>query len=226
MKKFKKLLCLALALVMIAGLIPINTQAAIRINKKQLTLKPQETEYLNLVGTTKKAKWKTSNKKVCTVDKTGMVKALKEGKATITATLGKKKFACKVTVKYTTKERLQVFRDWLVGDIWNDGLCDLSWYMTDGTDSCGDTMNVDYTVKKLEKAYKLTADYDKFINSLSDYTDIKDTWQLAKEQIDTLCLYAISFDWSTAPIEGGNKMFDTSLFSTYMNDLTDMIDNL
>ena len=46
-----------------------------------------------------KAKYKTSDKKVATVSKTGVVKAKKKGKATITVTYGKKTFECRVTVK-------------------------------------------------------------------------------------------------------------------------------
>ena len=46
-----------------------------------------------------KVKFKTSDKKVATVSAAGVVKAKKKGKATITATIGKKAFKCVVTVK-------------------------------------------------------------------------------------------------------------------------------
>lgn len=52
-------------------------------------------------ATNKAVTWKSSNKKVATVDKNGKVKALKKGTVTITATSkdNKKKATCKVTVK-------------------------------------------------------------------------------------------------------------------------------
>ncbi|MGD9560082.1 MAG: Ig domain-containing protein, partial [Oscillospiraceae bacterium] len=45
--------------------------------------------------------WKSSNKKVATVDKNGRVTAKKKGKATITVTAkkGKKKATCVITVR-------------------------------------------------------------------------------------------------------------------------------
>ncbi|MBQ9361437.1 MAG: Ig-like domain-containing protein, partial [Lachnospiraceae bacterium] len=50
--------------------------------------------------TTKNVTWKSSNKKVATVDKNGKVKGIKKGTATVTVTTkdGKKKAVCKVTV--------------------------------------------------------------------------------------------------------------------------------
>ena len=44
--------------------------------------------------------WKSSNKKVVTVDKNGVIKAVKKGTATITVkTSGGEKAVCKITVK-------------------------------------------------------------------------------------------------------------------------------
>ena len=46
-----------------------------------------------------KITYKTSNKKIATVSKTGKIKAKKKGKATITVKSGSKKVKIKVTVK-------------------------------------------------------------------------------------------------------------------------------
>ena len=46
----------------------------------------------------KKIKWKSSNKKIATVSKKGLVKAKKAGKVTITAKQGKKKAKCTIVV--------------------------------------------------------------------------------------------------------------------------------
>lgn len=50
------------------------------------------------VKTSDSVTWKTSNKKVATVNKNGVVTALKKGKVTVTATTGGKKVTCKLTV--------------------------------------------------------------------------------------------------------------------------------
>ncbi|MEE1304267.1 MAG: BspA family leucine-rich repeat surface protein [Agathobacter sp.] len=75
------------------------TVAQIAISDTKATIYKGDTRTIRLVGTKQKAKWTSSNKSVATVDKNGKVKAIKAGTATITATLGKKKFTCKVTVK-------------------------------------------------------------------------------------------------------------------------------
>ncbi|MFR4122754.1 MAG: Ig domain-containing protein, partial [Clostridium sp.] len=49
--------------------------------------------------TGQKAAFKSSNKKVATVDSKGKVKALKKGTAKITVTVGKQKATCTVKVK-------------------------------------------------------------------------------------------------------------------------------
>lgn len=50
------------------------------------------------VKTSDSVTWKTSNKKVATVNKNGVVTALKKGKVTVTATTGGKQVTCKLTV--------------------------------------------------------------------------------------------------------------------------------
>lgn len=77
----------------------VNAKAKIKLNYSELYLEKGETETLKLKGTKKKPKWSSSNKKVATVNKKGVVKAKKVGKATITAKLGKKKYKCKIIVE-------------------------------------------------------------------------------------------------------------------------------
>ena len=69
------------------------------INKKSLILKKGEKGKLKISGTSQKITWKSSNKSIAEVDKSGIVTAKKEGTATITATVLKKKYLCSVTVK-------------------------------------------------------------------------------------------------------------------------------
>lgn len=71
--------------------------------KSSLTLKAGKSEKLKVTTTPKvtgqKAVFKSSNKKVATVDANGKVKALKKGTAKITVTVGKQKATCTVKVK-------------------------------------------------------------------------------------------------------------------------------
>ena len=93
----------ALAFCMLATAVPatnVDAKAKPKLNKKKITLTVGEKVKLKVKNAgKKKVKWKTSSKKVAKVNKKGVVKAKKVGKATITAKVGKKSFKCKVTVK-------------------------------------------------------------------------------------------------------------------------------
>ncbi len=96
MKKKKKLLLIVMLIAVMA--LPITVNAAIKLNKKKVTLTVGKTVQLKVKGTKAKVKWSSSNKKIATVSSKGKVKAKKVGKATITAKIGKKKYRCKITV--------------------------------------------------------------------------------------------------------------------------------
>lgn len=69
-----------------------------KLSKEKLTMTPGQSQKIKLMGAKKKVTWKSSNSKVASV-KNGRIKAKNIGKATITATVEKKKYKCKVTVK-------------------------------------------------------------------------------------------------------------------------------
>lgn len=76
-----------------------EVNAATRINYTSIKLGQGKSKQLKLKGTSAKAKWTSSNTKIVTVNKkTGMITAVKGGKATITAKVGKRKYYCRVTV--------------------------------------------------------------------------------------------------------------------------------
>ena len=102
MKKFRKLI---LVFSVIIFLIPsFETSAATKEVKLKLstTYKIQKGEKLKLYvkgyKNSKKVKWKSSNKKIATVSKKGVVTGKKGGTCKITATIGKKKYTAKIKV--------------------------------------------------------------------------------------------------------------------------------
>jgi len=90
--------CLAAPMLMPAGVNPFSAQAA-TISKTKATIYNGKTLKLKVTGATKGVKWSSSDAKVASVDKNGLVKAKKVGKATITAQAGAQKLTCVVTVK-------------------------------------------------------------------------------------------------------------------------------
>lgn len=101
MKKLKKITVLLLAVVMVVTMLPVQTHAAskIQLNKTSTTLYVKNNTTLKISGTSKNAKWATSNRKVATVTSKGKVTAVKAGTAYIYAKIGKKTYKCKVKVK-------------------------------------------------------------------------------------------------------------------------------
>lgn len=74
------------------------TGAARRLNKSKLRLKAGTSYKLKVAGKKGNVTWRSSKKKIATVNKKGKVTAKKAGTATITAKIGKKKLRCLVTV--------------------------------------------------------------------------------------------------------------------------------
>ena len=106
MKKSRKclaLMCMILSILVFA--VPLQSQAAkAQINKRCLIICVGKKEKLKVSGTTKKVTWSSSNKKVVKVSKSGTIRGVKKGTATITAKVGKQKLKCKVKVKDAVKK--------------------------------------------------------------------------------------------------------------------------
>lgn len=79
----------------------ITAKAAAKpaLNKKSATLTVGQTFQLKMKNNKKAVKWTSSNKKVASVSGSGLVKAKKNGKATVTAKIGSKKYRCFIKVK-------------------------------------------------------------------------------------------------------------------------------
>ena len=100
MKSVKRLSAVFFALAMmitVAGA-PVEAKSNIRLSRTSVTLEKGKTVTLTVKGTTKKATWSTSNKKVATVTQKGKVTAKSKGSANIIAKVAKKKLKCSVKV--------------------------------------------------------------------------------------------------------------------------------
>lgn len=95
----KKLITLILSVALCVTFISPNTaEAAVKISKAKATMEVDSTLKLKVSGTKSKITWKTSKKTIATVNSSGIVTAKSAGQATITATVGSKKYTCKITV--------------------------------------------------------------------------------------------------------------------------------
>ena len=72
---------------------------AARISKKELILYVGDISKLRIIGTSEKVQWKSTKRKIATVDSKGKVTAKKTGKAVIMAKTDEKAYYCIVTVR-------------------------------------------------------------------------------------------------------------------------------
>ena len=110
MKKWKKIL-ISLMTVFVLAMLPAEsailpgtvcvTEAAPRISSSRLTMIKGQSRTLKITGLKKgqKITWKSSNSKIVAVNKAGKLQAKAKGSATITGTVSKRKYTCKVTVQ-------------------------------------------------------------------------------------------------------------------------------
>lgn len=110
MKKWKKIL-ISLITVFVLAMFPAEsailpgtvcvTEAAPRISSSKLTMIKGQSRTLKITGLKKgqKITWKSSNSKIVAVNKAGKLQAKAKGSATITGTVSKRKYTCKVTVQ-------------------------------------------------------------------------------------------------------------------------------
>lgn len=76
-----------------------SVSAAPKINKKTATVYVNKTITLRINGAKRKVKWRSSNAKIASVNKNGVVRGKRAGKAKITGYLNGKRYVCRVTVK-------------------------------------------------------------------------------------------------------------------------------
>ncbi len=96
MKRFFKTLILVATLTLFFA-IPVNA-STVGLNKDFIITYSKQQIQLKVTGTHKKVKLSSNKQKTVKVNKKGKITALKNGKAVITAKIGKKKYKCNVTV--------------------------------------------------------------------------------------------------------------------------------
>ena len=88
-----------LALLQVAAM-PVEAKGKMQLNQSKITvLKGAKFRLKVLNKKNKEVKWKSTNKKIVTVTKKGLVFAKGKGTAKVVATNGNKNMSCKVTVK-------------------------------------------------------------------------------------------------------------------------------
>ncbi len=104
-KKSTKIFLTAVIISLVMAYLPVQTAAKDKIclNETKITLNAGQTKKLTLIknkkNVTKKIKWSSKNKNKVSVNKKGVVRALRSGQTKITAKYQGKKYVCTVIVK-------------------------------------------------------------------------------------------------------------------------------
>ncbi len=143
-RKVGLLLTLVLTLCTVAVL-SVKSEAAgkIGLDRSRVILEPGKSEQLTMKNTSENVKWTTSDKKVVTIDKKGVLTANAVGSAKVTAKVNGKKYTCKVAVvDYTgmsvEQKEIVSYAVQYIGNRYRYGGSSL----TKGTDCSGFTMSV------------------------------------------------------------------------------------
>ena len=109
-------------------------------------------------------------------------------------------------------------RSWAV-DLWNEGICEMQWYYSDGTSSTGGAIDPEFTISQMAKAMEKKADYDTKMAALPDeYKEISDLWAKVSGQIDVL--------YSAIQKQGTNRdgaKLEVGLYEQYFNAFDDAV---
>lgn len=92
-------LAAALTMASVGASTDVSASAKPRLNMKKAAIYVGGTVKLKILHKKKKVKWSSSNKKIASVSKKGLVKGKKKGTVKITAKTSGRKYTCKVTVK-------------------------------------------------------------------------------------------------------------------------------
>lgn len=111
-KKGIRSLAILLALILAIGFSPVTNveaKAAPRLNYRKVTLVQGKKKRLKVRNLSRrrrrKVKWYSTRKSVATVNRKGVVKAKRKGKAYIVAKVGRKKYRCRVIVKKKVRRK-------------------------------------------------------------------------------------------------------------------------
>ena len=99
MKLRRKFFLSILFAVVMTALLTVSAFAKPTLNKKKAEISTGQSVTLKVKGTKQKPKWTSSNKKIATVSKKGVVTGRSAGNVIIKAKVGGKTLKCKVTVK-------------------------------------------------------------------------------------------------------------------------------
>lgn len=122
----------------------------------------------------------------------------------------------------TPSDMLSEIQNFVISDVWNDAFVDISWYISSGTSSTGESLDVDFTVEQLAKTMDKKKEYDNYMADLgSEYDSLKKVWTKLSTEIDRL--YDI-IQKNPPKANDTTANFDTGIFNQYKDAFEKEVD--
>lgn len=116
-------------------------------------------------------------------------------------------------------DKLFEISNWLTLDVWNKGFCDITHYIGRGTSSTGEALDIDYTLRKLDKTMEQGEEYDAFIVGLPDEERFEEMKYIWTEKLYPEIKNIYSHIQNNKPeAEDLTRSFETNLYQTYSDD--------
>jgi hypothetical protein len=124
----------------------------------------------------------------------------------------------------SVEDKLSEINDYVISNIWGKGFCDISWYVTTGKSSTGESLDINFTLQQLDDAMKKKPNYDLYISKLADskYSKVKSIW--SKLSVETDSLYKMIK--AKKPVANSNATFDTGKFQQYQEAFSDEVNSI
>ena len=110
-------------------------------------------------------------------------------------------------------------------DLWNEVICEVSWYTSNGTSSIGEPLDIDFVLSHAKEYYDKVIKNKEFVDNLSDeYSNIIDAYDKAIDKA-TIIYNKIMEE---KPVANSTPSYkdDISLFQQYQNYFDEKVSEL
>lgn len=117
-----------------------------------------------------------------------------------------------------SKKNIEYLNSFVVGDMWNDCICNFNWYYEYRTDSVGNEMNPEETLAKFNKVMKKAKKWDKVVKSLKGkkYKKLKKHWKAAYSEAKKIQKKLNKADFNAMRLSDKSYKLNCDKFEKYM----------
>lgn len=155
----------------------------------------------------------------------GMLSAVKNMADSFNSSGSSSNSTSETSIAPSDSEILSEINNYITSDIWNDGFCDISSYISTGKSSVGQTLDIKFTIGQLDKSMLKLDEYNTKVTSLTDpkFEEAKAVWTKLYPEIKSL--YGKIKENTPKPNDSSYE-FDTRLFQQYSSAFYDTVTNL